>query len=59
MLKIVYFIGSIGLMHEMSFQAMQEEYLAGHVCELAGRIDLREEIRKTMMTPQISQLPSA
>ena len=46
-------------MHEMSFQAMQEEYLAGHVCELAGRIDLREEIRKTMMTPQISQLPSA
>lgn len=34
----------------------EEDYLAGHVCELAGRIDLREEIRKTMMQPQISQL---
>lgn len=34
----------------------EEEFLAGHVCELANRMDLKEEIRQTMMKPEIAQL---
>lgn len=34
----------------------EEEILAGHVCELAHRIDLKEEIRQTMMKPDVTQL---